>query len=187
MTADHAAAMLPLLGFIGLTVVVLLALIVSIVTESYFWCATAVVAYFAALHFLLGVTVDYAAALAWLQAHWVLVLVSGFAYALAGCGWAVVKWTTWIGKKARELEDRLRANPNGYTDRTPPQVHEMRGRIVRWMAFWPVSLIETAISDFLRELFMQLYNQIAGLLQRIADRAWARAQQRATIGREKQA
>jgi hypothetical protein len=50
-----------------------------------------------------------------------------------------------------------------------PRVRSNKGRILRWMTFWPVSLIWSIINDFVKRIFRSIYHRIAGVLQRMSD------------------
>lgn len=66
--------------------------------------------------------------------------------------------------------------PSGYTtvcSRKAPQAAQHKARIITWMSYWPWSATWTLVNDPVRRIFRTLYHEIAGQLQRIADRAWA--------------
>jgi hypothetical protein len=50
-----------------------------------------------------------------------------------------------------------------------PRVKKNKSRIMRWMSFWPVSMIWSIINDFVKRIFKSIYYKIAGYLQHIAD------------------
>ena len=50
-----------------------------------------------------------------------------------------------------------------------PQASRNKARIMRWIAWWPVSLVWSVISDWVVEILQRIYERIAGVLQRIAD------------------
>jgi hypothetical protein len=64
----------------------------------------------------------------------------------------------------------------GRTLADTPRVRDNKGKILRWMSFWPVSLIWSLINDFVKRVFKTIYQKIAGFLQRIADNMFAGAQ-----------
>jgi hypothetical protein len=48
-------------------------------------------------------------------------------------------------------------------------VRHNKGRITTWMVFWPFSLLETFLGDFLVRVFNTIYKTLAGMLQRMSD------------------
>jgi len=54
-----------------------------------------------------------------------------------------------------------------------PQVREHKYNIMRWMGYWPFSMIWTLISDFVRRVSRAIYNAIRDMLQAISDRVFA--------------
>lgn len=74
-----------------------------------------------------------------------------------------VKWkkwlsdnTKWDGEDHRRLDEAPRARTN-------------KARIMRWMSFWPISMIWSFLDDFVKRVFKTIYQRIAGFLQRMAD------------------
>lgn len=53
-----------------------------------------------------------------------------------------------------------------------PQASAHKGLIMTWMSYWPWSAAWTLVNDPVRRMFRAIYHEIAGQLQRIADRAW---------------
>lgn len=53
-----------------------------------------------------------------------------------------------------------------------PLASEHKARIMTWMSYWPWSAAWTLVNDPVRRMFRAIYHEIAGQLQRIADRAW---------------
>ena len=126
-------------------------------------------------------------------------------YFLLGAIWGCVKWWIFCRDRWEEYlemkEDFLRSKglPPGtkvipdehklewtrklkehgsYRGRTlaqSPRVRDNKGKILRWMSFWPVSLIWSLINDFVKRIFKTIYQKIAGFLQRIADNMFAGA------------
>lgn len=50
-----------------------------------------------------------------------------------------------------------------------PRVKRNKIRIVRWMSFWPVSMIWSIINDFVKRIFKSIYYEISSYLQHISD------------------
>lgn len=53
-----------------------------------------------------------------------------------------------------------------------PQVHEHKARVMRWMMFWPWSVVWTIVNDPIKKLFKRIYRAIKSLLQHISDRTY---------------
>ncbi len=49
-----------------------------------------------------------------------------------------------------------------------PQPQDFKGRIISWMAYWPISMLNSLLFDFLRRFFSHLYNALAGTFRRIS-------------------
>jgi len=123
-------------------------------------------------------------------------------YFVAGTVWAIVKWWFYVrdrryrydeakteflrehGIKDGKIPDSLVGawkerctNLVGYRSRVSafaaaPQARDNKARIMRWMMFWPWSLVWTLINDPIKKLFKWIYRSIQGLLQRISDSAY---------------
>jgi len=50
-----------------------------------------------------------------------------------------------------------------------PQVGDHKYRILRWLGYWPVNMVWTLISDFLKRISKWIFNLIRGILQSISD------------------
>ena len=54
-----------------------------------------------------------------------------------------------------------------------PSASDSKQDIMRWMSFWPFSMVWTLINDPVKKAFRAIYRGLQKSLQRIADRAWA--------------
>ena len=112
-------------------------------------------------------------------------------YVLAGLIWSVLKWWRYVAKIRREYDAarvrfcelhrldpaaplplRFKALWQENSERDfgePPQVTEHRGDIIRWMTYWPFSLLWTILNDPVRRLFEFLYNLVGAKMQAISD------------------
>lgn len=115
-------------------------------------------------------------------------------YLAAAALWALIKWRGFylpglfrryedlrekflIGKKLDEMPTDP-AVLKEFTDDYQVQrlnvgynrmVRNNKSRITTWMIFWPFSLLETFVGDFLANVFDRIYRSMAGLLQRMSD------------------
>jgi hypothetical protein len=133
-------------------------------------------------------------------AHPWTVLAGVGAYFLAGTAWSVAKWWLYVreqrgrydelrtdfclehgltegridGQLAEEWSQRLQAeHVRGRKIEVPPLVREHKGDILRWMTYWPFSLVWTVLDDPVRKTFQMIYRHLQERLQAIADRAFA--------------
>jgi hypothetical protein len=56
----------------------------------------------------------------------------------------------------------------------PPLVRENRSKVMRWIGYWPISLLSWLFNDMIRRIVKLIYNKIAERLQAIANRVFAR-------------
>jgi hypothetical protein len=128
--------------------------------------------------------------------HPVELLLWCLAYIALGVGWTFVKWWLYATKQAEGfketkaifmrdfkitdnvippgLKDKFKQAtkyfPGGYTTIDYElDVSQHKDDIILWMTYWPASALFTTINDPIRRLFVRVYNQIANLLQHIAD------------------
>jgi hypothetical protein len=128
-------------------------------------------------------------------------LIAGIAaYFAAGTAWAVIKWWLFVHQQraahdalrgafgraygleeGEALPDELRpvwqrclglARDHGRPLEFRPPAARHKARILRWMAFWPWSLLATLWRDPVRLACEWLYHQIVDHLQAISDRAF---------------
>lgn len=58
-----------------------------------------------------------------------------------------------------------------------PEARENKARIMRWMAYWPISFLLYVFRDMIVKLFKRIYNGLAKYLQHMADAAFARTKE----------
>ena len=77
-------------------------------------------------------------------------------------------------REFKEAVERHNSNRYGKDNKIGvPKVSDNKGRIMRWMTFWPVSMIWSLINDFVKRTFRVIYYKIAGFLQSIADKMFS--------------
>ncbi len=54
-----------------------------------------------------------------------------------------------------------------------PSADNNKGNIVRWMAYWPVSLFWAVVHDLLHDIFEFIYNLVANTYQKMANKIFA--------------
>ena len=57
-----------------------------------------------------------------------------------------------------------------------PLVRSHKAQILRWMSFWPISMIWGLINDFVRRVCKAIYNRISKFLQRVSDNIFSGVQ-----------
>jgi hypothetical protein len=84
-------------------------------------------------------------------------------------------------RNATEFTDELRLvwskrliERRGYGDKTVeiPSANSNKEKILSWMYLWPFSVLATIFSDWVRELFMEIYKRMGKLYDAIALAAW---------------
>jgi hypothetical protein len=79
-------------------------------------------------------------------------------------------WKTYLEKNAQYHRDYRGSYK---ISATPPQVREHKDRVIRWLAFWPISLLWWFAHDAVTRLFNEIYELIRVQYQKIADRIFA--------------
>lgn len=54
----------------------------------------------------------------------------------------------------------------------PPKISSHKARVIRWLAYWPPSVIWTLINDVVERIAKSIYNMISSFLQSISDRVF---------------
>lgn len=119
----------------------------------------------------------------WFLDHWTEVLMYAAVYVPIGVMWAVVKWWFYVREQARRRTDAIMQAKSYESDRgglsilrKPPQVSEHKSDIMRWMGWWPFSLVGTLLNDPFRRMFEAIYRHLGTFLQKMSDRAFAHLQ-----------
>jgi hypothetical protein len=134
-----------------------------------------------------------------IQHPWTVAL-GALGYFVGGTFWSIAKWWFYV-REQRGLYDELRsafarvhgfepqsavpedlqpqwlqwlttAKNNGRYLEVRPLAVKHKARIVRWMSYWPWSLIGTVLKDPVRKAFVSIYHNIQEHLQEISDRAF---------------
>ena len=58
-----------------------------------------------------------------------------------------------------------------------PQARKHKYDIMRWLGYWPFSMIWTLVSDFVKRVARAIYNMIHGILQSISNKIFADVKQ----------
>lgn len=83
-------------------------------------------------------------------------------------------------KDGKDLESyRYSSSSNPYKKYqdylTAPRIRDHKDRFIRWLAFWPVSMLYTLFNDMVRNICRQIYLALATRLQAISDGIYKRA------------
>jgi len=119
-------------------------------------------------------------------------------YIPAGIVWATIRWyplyVFGVRNKVRKFlateQARLRQSYSNDVDaiargmmsvrdsltykfeELPPRVLNHKSDLVRWMAWWPFSIVTYLLGEFLRELFTAIYDGFADMWQRLSNHAF---------------
>lgn len=133
--------------------------------------------------------------LAWVLAHWQVILATLCAYYGGGIVYTYLRWrqfvqfriTLYINAKrafltARGIEGTVIPStlaPEFLTGPGrglgQPMVYDFKSDITMWLTYWPFALVGNIVFDFFLEMIAAIYRYISGSLQRVSDRAWAKA------------
>jgi len=164
--------------------------------EHWGWATVIFTAFFVSLG-IFGIFNLYAFALS----NPTVVLMYFGIYLLIGCFWGAVKWWQYCKKqrnlyeeakadflrahKATELTPALRVawtkklQTRDRYDRfyvlnaEPPVASNNKEKIMNWMYLWPFSMLGTFMSDFLRKLWVTIYNWMGGIYDSISRAVWS--------------
>ena len=126
----------------------------------------------------------------YLYHHPLATLQWAIVYLALGSLWSIAKWWFYVTKQRDHYNDKRRKFlreegvkgdeiPSNlkyrWTNLAPakPDIYKEKQRVVRWMSFWPWSMVWTLINDPVKKFFNAVYRRMQGLLQKIADRAFA--------------
>ena len=118
----------------------------------------------------------------WIVAHPADLALYAAGYLAAGSAWSMTKWTLWLLKIRRYIEELKRVGhpsikqalwQRGYPDKLPPPVGEHKSKIMGWMCLWPASMLWTVINDPVKRAFEHIYNMLGGVYQMISNKVFA--------------
>ena len=130
--------------------------------------------------------------LSWMLYNPIELITFALAYLLIGTAWGYTRWRwVYVYRKAEEYEKRreeLKAEYNKVSIRSggiksikewladigyPPSAQRNKSRIIMWMLWFPISIIDTLLTDLVYRVFEALYEKIAKTLQRVSEQAFA--------------
>lgn len=123
------------------------------------------------------------------------------AYFLLGAIWSICKWYLFCKDKLEEYEEaktnflikkglpentkivpvEYRAEWKNHLDHRSerlnqaPSVRTNKSKILRWMSFWPISLVWGIINDFVKRICKTIYARMASFLQRVSDNIFSKS------------
>lgn len=111
--------------------------------------------------------------LSWIQQNPLLLLLGFVCYVVLGAGWSIIKWTLFVkDRKASFVENRFRLRRDGTRSQIPmhiPDPHDEKYRILSWMAWWPVSIINAILFDAIKQIFEAIFRRLYKLLNTITN------------------
>ena len=136
----------------------------------------------------------------WILSHPIPLIIFGCLYFFIGAGWGFWLWflfakdqkepylnkrTDWLVSKGETKFDSIPISlkeewakyvNDHYEIRNmmkPPLVRDHKAKVMRWIGYWPLSLITWAFNDMIRRFVKMVYNYIHDWLQGIANRVFA--------------
>lgn len=131
--------------------------------------------------------------------HPLQMFMYGSIYILTGMLWGIAKWYFFVLKRldkynrykanflrennATELTPQLAVVLTGQLEHhymhevspTPPEAGDFRSDIIRWMVYWPFSMLGSLLNDFVREMYNIIYAHLVTVYERIATHAFRNA------------
>ena len=81
-----------------------------------------------------------------------------------------------LPNRDKEMKDFLnRQLGHSWSKKYPPQISDHKGDYIRWLSYWPFSLLYTLTHDFIRRIARAFYNAISKYLQSISDWVFSHA------------
>lgn len=71
------------------------------------------------------------------------------------------------------IKNNLYYSKYQYSFPPPPKVSKHKKLVVKWIAYWPFSMIWSLIDDFVRRAAKAIYNFLSGFMQKISDKIFA--------------
>lgn len=134
-------------------IVIAVALLACVATETYFGAA-AIVALAAAY----GVfTYGFLPTFQYAMANLPFLLTFAAIFLACGLVWSFFKWDRFVASQAK-------------AGREQPDWTDNKGRITGWMLWWPFSMVSYVIGDLLADIIRWVQNLFGGIYQRIAAR-----------------
>ena len=103
------------------------------------------------------------------------------AYFVVGAVWSVLKWTARLSSE--EIQEKIRNEYKSWKERSvgtdtkfedsyfysSGNLAKNKARIVRWIVWWPASVLWNLTYRFIRRLSLEVYKAISKLLQNITN------------------
>jgi hypothetical protein len=100
-------------------------------------------------------------------------------YFAAGIGWSLLKWYFFVRKSLNDYLDKTRTGDMYFKPSSvaawQPQASQHKGDIIRWMSYWPLSIVGTMFTDVISKLWNHIFYAFRNLFQKISDHVFASA------------
>lgn len=165
-------------------VVLFLVMVFAVEAESGVWAVMLLIASTFIISWL-GQTNPFA----YIKAHPIGILECLLIYLAVGALWSIVKWALHVHTKVAEYKDAkadyMRRNnlteltPEdankllAYAKATPPNARDNKSRIIRWMTYWPFSIIGSIFNDVIKKIYRHIYELLQSTYQRISDKIFS--------------
>ncbi len=138
-------------------------LVIWALEYDYYWRATLViVGTFLALNFF-GSSNELRALGSYIWHNPVVSFGFFLSYLGIGTVWAIISWKRFLGRTRREYLEKKRKMS---THEAENIVRDNKHRIITWMAYWPFSILWSA----LRDPFQEIYERLSGTFSKMAMR-----------------
>jgi predicted membrane protein len=114
------------------------------------------------------------------------IILYAFGYLIAGIIWSFAKWYMFLVGKKNEYEEKKKkfleeksaknktwpeyAKTN--LDKYPLEALDHKWSIIRWMSYWPISLVWSVIDDLVEKILRTIWNLLKNIYQKISDRVF---------------
>lgn len=120
-------------------------------------------------------------------------------YLVIGIAWSLAKWYLFLRKKLVEYrtDKALFMKKIGVTFLSPeenskfmtgyyeiPTAANHKSDLIRWVSYWPFSVLGTLLHDFVYNLYEHIYGYLQGTYQRISDMMFKEVKKDADAARE---
>jgi hypothetical protein len=76
----------------------------------------------------------------------------------------VEAWKVWVTDNMREYMG------DEYRSKYPPKAGEHKACILRWIGYWPLSIVITLFGDFFEHIVKEIFNYLSQMYNRLADK-----------------
>lgn len=151
-----------------LSSIIFVLMIILAENETGFWPTVLMIGTIVLMHFA-----NNGIIFSWINTNPWSFLIYVFLYFLIGVVWSFIKWYFYLANKRDEIKEDIKNNSNidyhlTRFDSTLDATYNKRN-IIRWMSYWPFSLIWTLMNDPIRKMFKIIYTYFSNLYQKMSN------------------